>query len=80
MSSGRRSRLSSGANGTLASGQMTVRERKQGTSSAMQAREVIDMAIALGVIAIAACCALCAWGLATALRPSRKRHAPTVRH
>jgi hypothetical protein len=35
---------------------------------------MVDMAIALWVIVVVACCILCAWGLATAARRSREHH------
>jgi hypothetical protein len=44
------------------------------------AREVIDMVVALWIFAIVACCALCVWGIATAVRRSRERDAQPLRH
>jgi hypothetical protein len=41
---------------------------------------MVDMAIALWVIVVVACCVLCAWGLATAPRRSRERRAQASRH
>jgi hypothetical protein len=43
-------------------------------------REVVDMVIALWILAIVACCALCVWGIATAVRRSNERRAQPVRH
>ena len=40
----------------------------------------VDMAVALWVIVVVACCVLCAWGLSTAARRSRKRHAQAAGH
>jgi hypothetical protein len=41
---------------------------------------MVDMAIALWVIVVVACCILCAWGLATAARRSREHHGQAARH
>jgi hypothetical protein len=38
------------------------------------------MAMSLWVIVVVACCALCAKGIATAVRWSRERHAQAARH
>jgi hypothetical protein len=48
--------------------------------SERRAREVVDMVIALWIFAIVACCALCVWGIATAVRRSNERRAHAVRH
>jgi hypothetical protein len=37
------------------------------------------MVIALWIVAIAACSALCGWGIATAVRRSKERHAQALR-
>ena len=83
------------ANGTPAIGRMAVlgsktwvqrhakaSRRPIGTGGSERRLEgkVVDMAIALWVIAVVACCVLCAWGLATAVRRSRERHAQAARH
>ncbi len=38
------------------------------------------MVIALWIFAIVACCALCVWGIATAVRRSNERRAQAVKH
>jgi hypothetical protein len=48
--------------------------------SERRAREVVDMVIALWILAIVACCSLCVWGIATAVRRSNERRAQAVRH
>jgi hypothetical protein len=48
--------------------------------SERRAREVVEMVIALWIFAIVACCALCVWGIATAVRRSNERRAHAVRH
>jgi hypothetical protein len=39
--------------------------------------EVVAMVVALWIIAIVACCTLCGWGIATAVRRSKERRALT---
>lgn len=48
--------------------------------SAGEKEGAVDMAIALWVIVVVACCILCAWGLATAARRSREHHAQAAGH
>jgi hypothetical protein len=38
------------------------------------------MVIALWIVAVAACFALCGWGIATAVRRSKERRAQAVKH
>jgi len=45
-----------------------------------RAKEVVEMVIALWIFAIVACCALCVWGIATAVRRSNERRAQSLRH
>jgi hypothetical protein len=76
-------RRSIGPPGTqeLAAGHAT---RTQGPSSCEQgtigspgperrAREVVDMVIALWIVAIVTCCTLCVWGIATTARRKGRR-------
>lgn len=44
-----------------------------------RAGEVVDKVIALWIFAILACCALCGWGIGTAVRRSNERRAQAVR-
>jgi hypothetical protein len=48
--------------------------------SERRAREVVDVVIALWIFAIVVCCALCVWGVATAVRRLNERRAQAVRH
>jgi hypothetical protein len=43
-------------------------------------RKEVVMVIALWIVAVAACFALCGWGIATAVRRSKERRAQAVKH
>lgn len=43
-------------------------------------RKEVAMVIALWIVAVAACFALCGWGIASAVRRSKERRAQAVKH